>query len=360
MKAVILVGGKATRLEPLTSNIPKALVPVLNIPFLEHVIRHLVRHRISEIILAQGHLAQSIEGSLGNGNRFGIKLNYVTEDSPRGTAGAIKNTEKYLDETFLVLNGDIFTDLDLTAMLEFHRQRKALVSIALSPVDDPTAYGLIETDEDSRITRFLEKPKPEEVTTNMINAGTYIIEHGVLARIPAEKSVSIERETYPQLLASEEPIYAYPSTAYWIDIGTPEKYLQLHRNLLADKYQGYSFSPDEAALIGRNSLIHPTAQITRPVLIGGDCYIGRGVKLTGPVVIGNGCNIEENCVVEDSVIWRDNHLEPAVNLKNCIIANNCHLGQNSAAEGVVLGEEVSIKSGTKLQPGSRVEPGKNL
>lgn len=358
MKAVVLVGGKAIRLEPLTSNIPKALVPVLNIPFLEHVIRHLVRHRVDEIILAQGHMAKSIEDYLGNGNRFGVRLSYVTEDIPLGTAGAIKNTEKYLDDdTFLVLNGDIFTDLDLTAMVEFHRRKKALVSIALTAVDDPTAYGLIETGAGSRVTRFLEKPGPEEVTTNMINAGSYVLEPGVLDRIAAQKPVSIERETFPQLLASGEPVYAYPSTAYWMDSGTPEKYLQLHRDLLAGKCRGYSFSPDEAALIGRNSVIHPTAQITRPVVIGADCYIGRGVRLSGPVVFGDGCTIEENSAVEDSVIWRNSHLEAGVSLKSCVIANDCHLGEGSSAEGAVLGDGVSVTAGTKLEPERRVERG---
>jgi len=161
MKAVILVGGKATRLLPLTSNTPKAMVPVLNTPFLEHVIRHLSQHGVAEITLAQSHQQQAIESYFQDGKRFGVRLNYNIENSPLGTAGAVKNAEKCLTEAFLVLNGDIFTDLDFGAMIEFHRQRKAKATIALTPVDDPTSYGLVDTNSQGRISRFLEKPKAD-------------------------------------------------------------------------------------------------------------------------------------------------------------------------------------------------------
>ena len=196
MKAVILVGGQGTRLYPLTCNIPKAMVPVLNIPFLEHVIHHLSKHQVKDIILAQGHLSQSIESYLGDGSQLGVRLSYLVEDTPLGTAGAIKNAERYLDETFLVLNGDIFTDLNITALIDSHLKRKAKVTIALTPVDDPTIYGVVETNTSGRISRFLEKPTWNEVTTNMINAGTYALEPDVLTRIPPQTNVSIERETF--------------------------------------------------------------------------------------------------------------------------------------------------------------------
>ena len=181
MKAVILVGGEATRLVPLTCNTPKAMVPVLNTPFLEHVIHHLSEHQVRDVILAQRHLSQPIKGYFGNGSQFGLRLGYTVEDAPLGTAGAVKNAEKYLDDAFLVLNGDIFTDLDISAMIGFHQERKAKATIALTPVDDPTSYGLIETNAQGRVTRFLEKPKWSEVTTNMINAGTYVLEPEVLS-----------------------------------------------------------------------------------------------------------------------------------------------------------------------------------
>ncbi|MFC1987102.1 sugar phosphate nucleotidyltransferase [Chloroflexota bacterium] len=357
MKAVILVGGEATRLRPLTCNIPKAMVPVLNTPFLEHVIRHLSRHQVKDIILAQGHLAQPIESYLGDGSQLGVKLTYVIEDAPRGTAGAIKNAERYLDETFLVLNGDVFTGLDITAMVDFHRERKAKVTIALTPVDDPTSYGLIETDAEGGVIRFLEKPSWSEVTTNMINAGTYVLESDVLAKVPPQTKVSIERETFQLLLANAEPVYAYSSSGYWLDMGTPEKYLQLHRDLLGGKCGQCVLAPGEDVLIGENSDIHPTARIKGPVVVGDGCSIGRGVKLIGPVVIGVGGTILEGCVIEDSVIWQKARLGPQVYLKNSVLADNCCLNEGSIGEGIVLGDNVTVASHYKLEPGSRIWPG---
>ncbi|MFH0768859.1 MAG: NDP-sugar synthase [Chloroflexota bacterium] len=357
MKAVILMGGKATRLLPLTSNIPKAMVPVLNTPFLEHVIRHLSRHQIKEIVLALGHLAQPIDDYLGDGSKLGVKIHYVVEDSPRGTAGAIKNAEKYLDGTFLALNGDIFTDLDITAMIDFHRQKKSKATIALTPVDDPTSYGLIETNSEGRITRFLEKPKLEEVTTNMINAGTYVLEPDILKLIPPGKAVSIERDTFQQLLARGEPMYAYSSSAYWLDMGTPEKYLQLHQDLLNGKSSRYALDTAGGVVVGEQSNIHPTAQISGSVVIGSNCFIGPRVKLTGPMVIGNGCTISEDSLIECCVIWHKVWLGPRVSLKKTILANDCYLNADSLCEDSVLGDNVVVVTNCKTKPGSRIPPG---
>jgi len=357
MKAVILVGGEATRLLPLTCNIPKAMVPVLNIPFLEHVIRYLNEHQVRDIILAQGHLQESIESYFGDGSQFGVKLSYTVEDTPLGTAGAVKNAEVYLDETFLVLNGDIFTDLDITAMIGTHREKKAKATIALTPVDDPTSYGLIETNAESRVTRFLEKPSWSQVTTNMINAGTYVVESEVLSQIPPQVNFSFERNLFPLLLEQGEPIYAYPSAAYWMDIGTPEKYLQLHRDLLSGKSSQYIRASGEEVLIGGQSHIQAIAEVKGTVVIGDNCSIGGGVKLIGPVVIGAGCTILEDAVIEESIIWRNAWLGRGVKLKSSIVADNCCLNANSIIEDSVLGDRVTVDSGSKLEPGSRIEPG---
>jgi len=357
MKAVILVGGEATRLLPLTCNIPKAMVPVLNIPFLEHVIRYLNEHRVRDIILAQGYLLESIESYFGDGSQLGVKLSYTVEDTPLGTAGAVKNGERYLDETFLVLNGDIFTDLDITAMIGTHREKKAKVTIALTPVDDPTSYGLIETTAESRVTRFLEKPSWSQVTTKMINAGTYVVESEVLSQIPPQVNFSFERDLFPLLLEQGEPIYAYPSAAYWMDIGTPEKYLQLHRDLLSGKSSQYTFASGEEVLIGGQSHIQVTAEVKGTVVIGDNCSIGGGVKLIGPVVIGSGCTILEDAVIEESIIWRNAWLGRGVKLKSSIVADNCCLNANSIIEGSILGDKVTVGSGSKLEPGSKIWPG---
>jgi mannose-1-phosphate guanylyltransferase len=354
MKALILAGGKATRLEPLTINTPKALIPVLNVPFLEYVIRNLAGHNIEEIVLAMGHLSQPIEDYLGDGSKFGVRLNYSIEDSPLGSAGAAKNAEMYLDGTFLVLNGDIFSDMDFTAMIELHRKKKAKATIAVTPVDDPTRYGLVDTDEGGRVTRFLEKPKPEEITTNMINAGAWLVEPDVLSRIPPQTQFSFERNVFPQLLDQGEPVYAYVISGYWIDMGTPETYLQLHRDLLGGKSKHYT--PAEGLLAGEDTDIHPEAEVTGPVLIGDNCSIGRSVRLIGPVVIGNGCTIGEDCIIQGSVIWRNVSLGRGVGLRNCVVAESCRFDAGSSAEDVVLGDNVTVVSDYTLKPGSKIWP----
>jgi mannose-1-phosphate guanylyltransferase len=360
MKAVILVGGLATRLRPLTINTPKAMVPVLNAPFLEYVIRRLSQHNVREVFLALSHLSQPIKDYFGTGSRFGIRLNYVLEETPLGTAGAVKNAEEFLDDTFLVLNGDIFTDLDITAMLDFHGNRRAKVTIALTPVADPTSYGLIETDAQGRVTRFLEKPSWEQVTTNMINAGTYVMEPDVMSRVPPQTNFSFERELFPPLLEQGEPIYAFPSPAYWMDIGTPEKYSQLNRDLLSGRSNQYSFATDDKVIIGEQSRSHPKAQITGPTVIGSNCSIAKGAKLIGPVVIGPGCTILDNALIKETIIWHNVRIEPRAKLSNAIIANNCLLGAGSMVQDSVLGDNVTVASGYRLKPDSHIWPGNSV
>jgi len=342
MKAVILVGGEATRLRPLTYNTPKALVPVLNTPFIEHVIRYLSSHQIKDIIMTQSQFAQPIRSYLGNGSQFGVNLSYTVEEPPLGTAGAVKNAEGLLDETFLVLNGDIFTDLDITAMIDYHRRKKAKVTIALTPVDDPTSYGLIETNAQGRVTRFLEKPEWSQVTTNMINAGTYVLEPEVLSYIPPQTNFSFEHGVFPLLLDQGQPVYAYPSSAYWIDIGTPEKYRRLHRDLLSSKSSQYAPHLPGEVVIGEQSYIHPTAQ------------------LKGAVVIGAGCTILEDTVIEESIIWRNTWVGQRVRVKNSIIANNCRLEADSTVEDSILADNVTVASGFRLEPGSKILPGTSV
>ena len=357
MKAVILVGGQATRLLPLTHNTPKAMVPVLNTPFLEHVISHLASHHIRDIVLALGRLAHSIESYLGDGSRFGVSIKYALEKDPLGTAGAVKNAASYLDDTFLVLNGDIFTDLDITAMTDLHRNRKAKATIALTPVEDPSAYGLIETDATSRVLNFLEKPNKDEITTNMINAGTYVLEPDVLNQVPPGMKCSFEREVFPKLLADGELVCAYASPSYWIDIGTPSKYLQLHFDLLNGKCRQHNPAPGHEVSIGENTDIHPTARIKGPTVIGASCYIGPKAKISGPATIGDGCAIREGSVIEKSIIWRNARLEPHATVKKSIIADNCYLHSGCLCEESVLGDNVTVARDCHLTPGSSIEPG---
>jgi mannose-1-phosphate guanylyltransferase len=360
MKAVILVGGEGTRLRPLTFNTTKAMVPVLNKPFLEHLLGYLKGYGITDIILAMSYLPHHIKDYFGNGVKTGVRLSYLIEEEALGTAGAVKNAEKYLDETFLMLNGDIITDLDITAVINFHRESQAVATIAVIPVDDPTAYGLIETDAGGRISCFLEKPGWEEVTTNMINAGIYVLEPDILARIPPKKKVSIERETFQQLLARQEAMYAYSSTAYWLDMGTPEKYLRLNHDLLLGKALSL-FNATGGVQIDGGSQIDPSAKVEAPVLIGKGCVIGRGVKIKGPAVLGPECEIDEGASVEGAVLWNNVKVGPKAVLKNCIAASYSEVHKESEVpDNCVLGDKVVVGKNNKLARGTRIPPYKRI
>jgi mannose-1-phosphate guanylyltransferase len=357
MKAVILVGGEGTRLRPLTCNTTKAMVPVLNKPFLEHLLGYLKGHGVADIILAMSYLPQGIKSYFGGGAGLGVSLSYLVEEEPLGTAGAVKNADGYLDESFLMLNGDVFTDLDITAMIGFHRQRGAAATIAVTPVEDPTAYGLIETSADGRITRFREKPARDEVTTNTINAGIYILEPAVLARIPPGKKVSIERETFQQLLEQGEAVYAYTSTAYWLDMGTPEKYLRLNHDLLLGRAPSL-FKVSSGVQTG-GSRVDPSATIEAPVLIGEGCVIGPGVLVKGPAVIGPGCQIEAGAAIEGAVLWDNVSVGRRARLRNCIAASHSQIRADSEVpDNCVLGDRAVVGKNSKLAQGTRIRPDK--
>jgi mannose-1-phosphate guanylyltransferase len=358
MKALILVGGQGTRLRPLTINTPKAMMPVLNRPFLEHVIRRLAGYDIREIILTQGHLSQPIEGYFGDGGQFGVSLSYVIEDSPLGTAGAVKNAEKHLDDRFLVLNGDIFTDLDIAAMIRFHQERKAMATISLTPVDDPTLYGLIETGPSGRVKRFLEKPSPDQITTDMINAGTYVLERQALDGVPPQTQWSFERQLFPSLLESGQRVFSYPSPAYWMDIGHPENYFQLNVDLLRGRSnQHIPARPDEVS-VGEGSQVDETASLTGPAIIGRNCHIGQKVSIAGPTVIGDNCRLGEGAVIEESIIWHDTRIGVGARVVKSIIADGCDIEAGSVVSDSVLGDNVTVAGSHRLEAGSRIWPGK--
>lgn len=350
MKVVILVGGEGTRLHPLTINIPKAMVPILNRPFLEHAIGYFKQHGIREIILAMGYLPDPIQSYFGNGSRLGVNITYLVEESPLGTAGAVKNAEPFLDGPFIVFNGDVLTEIDLTAMIKQHQEIKPMASIALTPVDNPTIYGVVETDARGMVKQFVEKPSWDKVTTNTINAGIYILEPEVLAHIPASAPSMFERHLFPLLLKMGKPIFGYSSNAYWIDIGTPEKYLKVHHDLLLRwgnvgvRTQG-------------KSQIHPTAQIEGPALIGEKCVVAEDVQIKGPTVLGPRCQIAKGVVIEGAVLWEGAQVAEKTFLRNCIVGsygcikNGCHI-----LDGCVLGDNVTVGEGSKLAPGARVWP----
>ncbi len=350
MKAVILVGGEGTRLQPLTCNKPKAMVPILNRPFLEHLLHYLEKHGVRDIVLAMGYTPDPIQSWLGDGTQFGVRMTYLVEESPLGTAGAVKNAESFLDGPFIVFNGDILTEIDLTAMMKRHQEVKSKASIALTPVDNPTIYGVVETDAQGMVKRFVEKPSWDKVTSNMINAGIYILEPEVLTHIPASTPCMFEHHIFPQLLEMGEPILGYLSDAYWIDIGTPEKYLKAHHDLLL----GWV---DVGVRTEGESQIHPAAQIEGPVLIGERCVIAANVQIKGPTVLGPQCQIAEGTVIEGAVLWGGTQVAEETLLRNCVVGscsyieNSCHI-----LEDCVLGDNVTVGKGSRLAQGARIWP----
>ncbi len=355
MKAIILAGGKATRLRPLSCNTTKAVVPVLNHPFLEHLIGYLKKHNIIDVILTLSYLPEQTESYFGDGGKFGVEITYLMEDLPLGSAGAVKNAEEFLDSSFIVLNGDIFADLDLTAMLSLHHDRNAIATLALTPVDNPTIYGVVETDSQGRVKHFKEKPSWDEVTTNMINAGIYILEPEILSCIPPKVFFTFERDVFPTVIERGQAIYAYPFEAYWIDIGTPEKYLRLNHDLL------YRYIGDKGVKFEGNSPVHPSARIEGPVIIGDGCLIDKNSVIKGPVALGSGCQIEESATVEGAVLWQNCKVSKRAKLRNCVLASNCYVGVESEVwDNCVLGDNVRIGQGNKLHQGVRIWPDKSI
>ncbi|MDY6893356.1 MAG: NDP-sugar synthase [Chloroflexota bacterium] len=360
MKAIILVGGEGLRLRPLTYNMPKPMVPVANKPFIEHMLDNIKRHHIDEIVLAICYLPDIIRNHFGDGENFGVRLTYTFEQIPLGTGGALKNAEQFLDDTFVVFNGDIFTDINLTDMIAFHQEHKAKATIALTAVEDPTKYGVVETDSEGRVLQFIEKPSWENVTTNLINAGTYILEPELLHLVPARTHCMLERGLFPDLVEQEIPFLGYRSNSYWIDIGNPEDYLTLHHDILMGKaiarFTGKSIADDVWVEEGCN--IHQTAKIVGPVVIGKDCTIEQNVRISGPVVLGNRCTIRQGSTIDEAVLWQNVNLGNDVMVRNSVVGNNSFIGNNTwIVDGSIISDDVIIGNCNKLEHGIRIQPG---
>jgi mannose-1-phosphate guanylyltransferase len=335
MKAIILVGGEGTRLRPLTYSVVKPMVPVANRPFIEHVIRKLAMHGIDEIVLAMGYKPDSIYAYFKDGRGLDVKLTYSLEEKPLGTAGAIKNAGGHVDSTFFVLNGDCFSDIDYSAMLGQHVSNKAMATIALTHVDDPTRFGVVETDAGGRVLRFIEKPAWEDVSSHWINAGVYILEPEVLDYIPDDKFYMIEKGVFPGMLERGDPFYAYHNHAYWIDMGTPEQYHRVNSDLLLGKCSS-PLHIAEDIIVAEGCEIHPSAHLAGPVMLGGGCKLELGARITGPAVIGRGCRICKNAVIENSLLWDDITVGEGAIIINSIIASGAKIDNRQRLEGLTI------------------------
>jgi mannose-1-phosphate guanylyltransferase len=363
MKAVILVGGLGTRLRPLTCNTPKPMIPLINQPFIEYMLGNLRDQGVTEVILAVQYLAGRFREHLGDGSQLGLKLHIVEEAEPLGTAGAVKNVAHLLDDTAFVFNGDVMTDLDLQAMLAFHKARESKVTISLTPVEDPTAFGLVETEADGRVRRFLEKPRPEDVTTNLINAGTYVIEPDVFKYVPPAQFYMFERGLFPVLLQTGDAMYGYPSQAYWTDIGNPAAYLQVHHDILIGRVRfKFAGTPIAERVWAEEDVeVEAGAYLVGPLVLGAGVKIASGAHVIGPTAIGARCVIGAGALVEGAVLWNDNQIAAGAVLRSCALGHGNRIGEKThIVDGAIVSDNCSLGDENRLERGVRIWPGTRL
>jgi NDP-sugar pyrophosphorylase family protein len=351
MKAILLAGGKGTRLRPLTIHTPKPIVPIFDRPFLQYQI-DLLRQvpEIDEVILSLNYQPRRIEEIFGDGSRLGIRIRYVVEPSPLGTGGAIRFAAQGIDDTLVVFNGDVMTSVDVNAVVAIHRERQARATIVLTPVENPSAYGLVETEPDGRVRRFIEKPGAGEITCNTINAGIYVLEPATFDRIPRDVSYSIERAYFPSLIDRGETFVAYVDQGYWIDIGTPEKYQQVHRDMFDGHFRG---GPPAAApgqpIVSPEARVDDGATIEAPCFIDAGAHVRAGATVGAYSVIGRGVIIEEDAAVRASVIWQNSRIGRDAAVEGAIVGRHAHIGRNAVvSDGAVLGDKSVLTDYTKV------------
>ncbi len=371
MRALIMAGGLGTRLRPLTINLPKPMVPVVNKPMVGHIVDLLKKHGIKEMTSILYFQPEIIKNYFGDGSAFGIQMDYVDAVEDFGTAGSIKNAEQNVQETFIVISGDVLTDFDLSSALKFHREKKALATMVLTRVANPLAYGVVITDKDGRIERFLEKPVWGEVFSDTVNTGIYILEPKIFEFIPAKKEFDFSRNLFPQLLEGKQPLYGYIADGYWKDIGDLAEYRNAHNDILTGKVK---------VMIPGNKL----NTIGRDIWVGEDSEIDKQAELNGGVVIGKNCVIKADTQITNAVIGDNTQVEEGAKINNCVIWENSRIGrkaelkENIICQGVdirakafiqdgaviadecVIGEEARIKDNVKLWPHKIVEDGSTL
>ncbi|ACK68988.1 Nucleotidyl transferase [Gloeothece citriformis PCC 7424] len=367
MRAVLMAGGSGTRLRPLTCDLPKPMVPVLNRPIAEHIINLLKRHHITEVIATLHYLPDVMRDYFQDGDDFGVEITYsVEEDQPLGTAGCVKNIAELLDDTFLVISGDSITDFDLTAAIDFHRQKKSKATLILTRVPNPIEFGVVITDKDYRIRRFLEKPSTSEIFSDTVNTGTYILEPEVLDYLPENEESDFSKDLFPLLLEKGEPMYGYVAEGYWCDVGHLDAYREAHYDAVHRKVK-IDFDYEEKSpgiWIGHNTYIDPTAKLETPVIIGNNCRIGPEAIIEGGTIIGDNVTIGAGADLKRPIIWNGAMIGDEVYLAACVIARGTRVDRRAQVlEGAIVGplstvgEEAQINTGVRVWPSKRIESG---
>jgi mannose-1-phosphate guanylyltransferase len=361
LPAVILVGGQGTRLRPLTARTRKDMLPLVDRPLLAYTFEHLAQHRVERIRLACGYLPDQLQAHFGELYE-GIRLEYSIEDVPLDSGGGIAFAARELESSFFALNGDSLREADLSAMIQFHRSTGAKATILLTPVADPSRYGLVRTSTDGRVETFLEKPRPEEIDTDLINAGLYVLEPEVLELVPRGRAVSIEREVFPQL-AAEGSVYGIALPGYWLDVGTPESYLQAHRDVLERIFPteiGEALGAD-FTLVDSTADVHPAAKLVPPVYVGPGAVVEEGARLGSLAVLGAGARLAARGVVENAVVGARTTVGAAATVVGSIVGADATLGKGCELHNLaVIGPGAAVGDGNVLDHGLRIGAGQRI
>lgn len=351
MRAVILVGGQGTRLRPLTLTCPKPLLPIVNQAFLERQLTWLAAYGVDDVVLSVGYLPDAFRDHFPDGHFGDLDLHYAVEDEPLGTAGAVRFAAGDTDDPVVVCNGDVLTDLDLGALLRLHTERGAAATITLSRVDDPSAFGVVPTADDGEVQAFVEKPPRDEAPTNWINAGTYVLEPEVLRMIPAGRNVSIERETFPELLEKQGRLYALEADAYWLDIGTPAMYLRAHADIaagaLGEPPAPGAVETSPGVWVQGGAELDAAGSLVGPLVVGDATTVGTGATLCRSS-FGAGVTIGEGAVVEDSVVLDGVTIGTGSRIQGSILGPSSRIGDGATvADESIVGPSVTIRPGTQ-------------
>jgi mannose-1-phosphate guanylyltransferase / phosphomannomutase len=364
MRAVLMAGGSGTRLRPLTCDLPKPMVAVLNRPIAEHIINLLKKHGITEVIAALHYLPDLLRDYFEDGSDFGIQMTYsVEEEQPLGTAGCVKNIEELLDETFLVISGDSLTDFDLTSAIRFHYDQGSKATLILTKVPNPLEFGVVITDENQRIVRFLEKPSSSEVFSDTVNTGIYILEPEVLQYLPSDQESDFSKDLFPLLLAKDIPIYGYIAEGYWFDIGNLEAYREAQYDGLSQKIKlHFNYEQKSPGVwIGENTFIDPTVKIEPPVLIGDNCRIGARVQIEAGTIIGDNVMVGADADLKRPIIWNGAIIGEEAHLRACVIGRGTRVDRRAhVLEAAVLGSLCTVGEEAQVSPNVRVWPNKQI
>ncbi|MDB9527778.1 mannose-1-phosphate guanyltransferase [Oscillatoria sp. CS-180] len=365
MRAVLMAGGSGTRLRPLTCDLPKPMVPILNRPIAEHIINLLKRNGVKEVIATLYYLPDVMRDYFQDGSEFGVRMTYaVEEDQPLGTAGCVKNIDELLDDTFMVISGDGVTDFDLTEAIRFHKEKGSKATLVLTHVPNPVEFGVVIIDGENRIQRFLEKPSTSEIFSDTVNTGTYILEPEVLDYLPANQETDFSKDLFPLLLEKGEPIYGYVAEGYWCDVGHLDAYREAQYDALDSRVHmtlGYYKEESSGLWVGQNTEIDPTARIKPPVMIGNNCRIGARVKIRPGTIIGDNVTIGNDAQLERAIVWNGAIIGEEAYLQACVISRGTRVDRRShVLEGAVIGALSTVGEEAQISPKVRVWPNKQI